>query len=333
MILTMTARNVPEAWYEAWWVLPHHWREEESRNGRVLTVPYPTMLRIKNPCERVLFDPVRDANPYFHVMEFVWMMAGSNDAAWLSQFNKRMMSYADDGFLRGAYGWRWRNPNDQITDVINLLRTDSTSRQAVLSMWDPVYDGSRARTSDRPCNTHIYFRFVNGALDMTICNRSNDMIWGMLGANAVHMTLLHEMVALSCDMDVGEYYVMTNNLHVYPDIPRFKEMSEPGRTVDMYRRISPFPLLAPDESYLDLRSDCEILLAGEDRFYTKWVSDVAFPIYMAYLMKTNRDHWNQQIAADDWRIACEAWTNRRRVTSIETEQDQGRTESSTDTKK
>src|SRR5262245_48667000 len=117
MFLTITGKNVPEAYSESWWQVRHHWREDDSRNGPVLTVPYPTILRIRRPTERVLWDPVRDCNPFFHVMEFVWMMAGSNDANWIGQFNKRMLTYADEGVLRGAYGFRWKNPEDQIAST------------------------------------------------------------------------------------------------------------------------------------------------------------------------------------------------------------------------
>lgn len=334
MILQITGKNVPHAWQEAWWVAKHHWQEGESRNGRVLSVPYPTLLTIKAPTERVLFDPIRDANPFFHVMEFVWMMAGSNDAKWISQFNKRMMSYADDGILRGAYGWRWRNPSDQIANTITLLRKDATTRQVVLSMWDPLYDGPRASTSDRPCNTHIYFRVIKGQLDMTVCNRSNDMIWGMLGANAVHMTLLHEMVAAACQMSIGEYRVFTNNLHVYPDIPRFRDMSEPGSVYDYYDTVSYFPLLGDRESYLDLRADCEQLLRDplDWHFNTVWMEAVAWPMYNAYLFKQERDQWIKRIFAEDWRLACEQWVARR-ATSAETSQQNGGEALSTGTAK
>jgi thymidylate synthase len=180
MITNIFGTNVPDAYVEGLWNLHAGAIEHESRNGPVLTIPNPVVLEIARPWERVLFDPVRNCNHFFHVMEFVWMMAGSNDAEWISQFNKRMMEYADDGILRGAYGWRWANPSPQIQDTISLLQTSPTSRQAVISMWDPVFDGSRARTSDRPCNTHLYFRVQNGRLEMTVCNRSNDFFWGMM---------------------------------------------------------------------------------------------------------------------------------------------------------
>jgi hypothetical protein len=47
------------------------------------------------PTERVLFSPRRDANPVFHLMEALWMLAGESEVAWLSQFSSNIASYAE----------------------------------------------------------------------------------------------------------------------------------------------------------------------------------------------------------------------------------------------
>jgi hypothetical protein len=62
-----------------------------------------------HPCERVLFSPRRNANPFFHFFEALWILAGSNDVQWLSHFNKRMAEFSDNGrTFHGAYGYRLR---------------------------------------------------------------------------------------------------------------------------------------------------------------------------------------------------------------------------------
>lgn len=315
-IIEITGRNVPEVYLEGLWKFGTFAEEEHSRNGKVLVMPEPCVLTVEFPDERVLTDPVRDANPFFHAMEFVWMMAGSNDAKWLSMFNKRMMEYADDGILRGAYGWRWQNPADQIPGIVKLLRENPFTRQAVLSMWDPVYDGPNARTSDRPCNTHIYFRVRDtDDLEMTVCNRSNDFVWGAMGANAVHMTMLHELVARLSVYKLGRYRVFTNNLHIYKDLPRFDEIYGAKTPHNIYQGENlchPFPLLNSHETFKDFRQDCKDLLEGCFRHYkTEWMSHVGWPIYNAYLDFENREDWLGQIAADDWRRACTEWAKRR----------------------
>ena len=53
---------------------------------------------------------------------------------------------------------------------------------------------------------------------MTVTNRSNDMIWGAYGANAVHMSVLLEYMAGMLGYGVGAYYQFSNNLHAYTSV-------------------------------------------------------------------------------------------------------------------
>ena len=84
--------------------------EEPSRNGPVLVAPGPVITEYTTPRSRVLYSPTRDANPFFHFMESLWILAGSNDVAFVEYFAKNMRAYSDDGVTSwGAYGWRWRS--------------------------------------------------------------------------------------------------------------------------------------------------------------------------------------------------------------------------------
>ncbi len=321
MILQISGATVPQVYQEALWAMRINGVEEESRNGPVLVIPHPVMLEITWPWNRVLFDPVRDANPFFHFMEFVWMMAGSNDAEWISMFNKRMMEYADDGVLRGAYGWRWCHPTSQIKHTIDLLKIDSLTRQAVITMWYPLYDDYRANTSDRPCNTHIYFRAIENRLDMTVCNRSNDLIWGMLGSNVVHFTMLHELISRAIGYEQGIYRVFSHNLHFYTEMPRGSDILKGVAVHDPYRnnKVSAYPLLQEDENWTMLVADCKALVDGSflvpHDFRSQWMQNVGFPIYEAYLTKEDRDYRIPDIQASDIRLACQEWSLRHKKSS------------------
>ena len=81
-------------------------------------------------------------------------------------------------------------------------------------MWNPWGDLDSS-SIDIPCNTNIYFKIREGELQMTVCNRSNDMIWGAYGANAVHMAVLQEYVAAQLDVPMGKYYQISDSFHVY----------------------------------------------------------------------------------------------------------------------
>ena len=84
--------------------------KSESRNGIVYESTTPVTTVYNRPSERVLFWEERDANPFFHFMEGLWMLEGRNDLKFVYQYNKGMKNYSDDGeTLHGAYGWRWRS--------------------------------------------------------------------------------------------------------------------------------------------------------------------------------------------------------------------------------
>lgn len=312
--------NLPSAYSEGLHKMRVWGVEEDSRNGPVITCPEPVFMTILNPKQRVLFDQVRDANPFFHLMETAWMFAGRDDLAFIQQFNKRFAEYADPGamHLHAAYGYRWIHHFEvhQISRVISMLRNDRTTRRAVIGMWDPrvdLYDHN-----DLPCNTQIMFRYdkQNEELNMTVINRSNDYVWGMMGANAVHMTFLHELIASACGMTTGTYSVFTNNLHIYKNMPKFDEIWDTLAPVHgAYLDFEPHNLLLDGEHWQDLLLDCCHICANKrDGFRTAFAQHLLYPVREAYYERLNGGdglEWTTKIANPDWKMACQMWINRR----------------------
>lgn len=310
--------NIPEAYLEVIWALKTYGVVEDSRNGKVISIPHPVELRVKNPRQRVLWDIDRDANPFFHVMEFVWMMAGSKSLEWIEKFNSGLAKYSDDKLtLPAGYGYRWREHfcMDQILKLKNHLKSDPTSRRAVLTMWDPLQDLAENPTAglDRPCNTHAYFRVYHGKLNMTVLNRSNDAIWGMLGANAVHMTMLQELLAQSLELGVGEYRVYTNNLHIYMGMPNYDRIMSTTTINDRYNRCTPMRLLHVGETIEQFLEDAEAFVMYNYTlgYQTHWFRSVAEHMRDAYLDRKRRMEIIHSIAAEDWKDACLYWAVRK----------------------
>lgn len=171
------ARNVNQAWPAAVELILSRGTWRQSRNGDVKSLDEPVATVYERPRERVLFDPVRDANPIFHLHEALWMLAGRDDATWLDQFVRDFSARFSEvgGRMHGAYGKRWRgwfaHPAhtgaedssapamfDQLEQAVRLLMRDPYDRQVVVGMWDPSSDFGVPGLKDRPCNTHIYFR-------------------------------------------------------------------------------------------------------------------------------------------------------------------------------
>lgn len=126
----------------------------DSRNGTTLEIMEPAVITYDCPDERVLFEPKRDANPFFHLFEALWMLAGRADVAFLDQYNKGMSQYSDDGIVFNApYGYRLRHTfgYDQLDLVIKKIRKDPNDRRVVLQIHDPSDENLRGDSKDHAC--------------------------------------------------------------------------------------------------------------------------------------------------------------------------------------
>ncbi len=322
-----TVTNVNQALSEALHWMLSQGVEEPSRNGPVVALPEPAMITYTNPEQRVLFSPKRDANPFFHLMEALWMLGGRNGLAFPLYFNSQFDRFSDDGVtLWGAYGYRWRCwfGYDQLSVIAQELKRNPQSRRCVLEMWDAsvfTSDLSRAVNGgkDVPCNTHAYFDCRDGQLNMTVCNRSNDLLWGAFGANAVHFSVLLEYLAEMVGMPIGHYRQFTNNLHVYTDVcPRetWHELATDAENHDFYSlgNANHYPLIHTNVETWD-KDLAEFLAGRRENFADPFFRDVAKPMYEAWVDRKTKQgdglRLVEKIAAPDWRIACSTWIKRR----------------------
>jgi hypothetical protein len=179
----------------------------------------PVTIHYKFPKQHVLVNRIRDANPFFHLLEAMWMLAGRDDGQFLDHYIKGFSKkYGnEDGRIMDAYGYRWRyglGNGDQLKEIIRQLKEDPATRQCVLQMWGAGrFDLFESVT--KPCNLNVAFRVCDGKLNMVVQNRSNDLIWGACGANAVHFSILLEYLAAMSGLQMGEYWQVSSNLHMY----------------------------------------------------------------------------------------------------------------------
>lgn len=359
-----TARTVSEALHNGLHAIRIHGISKLSRVGVVMVAPHPVMTVYQNPTNRVLFSPMRDANPFFHVMESLWMLAGRNDLPWLTRFNKKFAAYSDDGGATqpGAYGYRWRNyfGHDQLMDIILELKQNPDSRRIVLAMWD---GGSRATwaeaatgkvvkddlsqpgdsyaaamgSADVPCNTHAYFDTIDDKLNMTVCCRSNDIIWGAYGANAVHFSFLLEFLSSATGIPMGIYRQFSNNFHLYTNVvPRdnLMAMARDAWNSDKYlmketaNALNKVPIVPPLRQVPLMQTNLETWEAElqgfmDDsweaaRFTEPFFRGVALPVRDAHAFYRDKRYdlaieVAETIKAEDWRIACVEWLKRRQI--------------------
>lgn len=340
----------------AMYLLKQTGERRESRNGPVYVASGPVTTVYEKPQERVMFWAERDCNPFFHFFESLWMLGGRNDVESVARFAGNMANYSDDGrTFHGAYGYRWRiampadvqygahTPYDQLQIIADRLRIDPNERRTVLQMWDSASDlGNPCK--DVPCNTVATFQMDSeGELHICVFNRSNDIIWGAYGANAVQFSTLLEYVACRAGAKIGTYHQISVNWHAYPKVfdPLYEKFESSASSygnpnvaglseIPSYYETgeaAPYPLMQPDTNPDDWDLSLRRLLAAngraptEGRWCDPFFTDVAIPILRAHdfykAAELNDDKFEKTIGmlanvhATDWRLACFEWVTRR----------------------
>jgi len=320
--MEIKAINVNELFTDMLWRFKTSGIKVHTRNGPAIRIDEPVLTTIIEPTERVLFFDKRDANPIFHLMESIWMLAGRNDVAFLEQFNSTIKQFSDDGeTFNAAYGHRMRKHFgfDQLKEVIKHLKKDTASRQAVIQLWD-ASDFNKS-TKDKACNLQIVFAIVNGCLDITIFNRSNDFWWGYCGANPVHFSIIQEFVAIALEVPVGQYFTASNNLHLYTKLYNaqpYLENPPSAEVFDAYSNgvVKPSILYHGDWELFLL--ECESFCNDPFKkggFVNPFFEFVAQPMAMVSYERKNKisdgKAWAEKISASDWKLATQQYIMNR----------------------
>jgi len=195
-----------------------------------------------------------------------------------------------------------------------------------LGMWDPEVDLDRVGV-DVPCNVTATVQLsMAGQLDLTVFCRSNDIIWGCYGANAVHFSVLQEYLARALGVEVGKYWQVSINWHGY------RETFEPllQRSVDwlVYNpytsgKVEPYPLMRIMAHHWDEELSWWLLNPTSARtFLDPFFPQVAVPIMRSHKAFKSYRGMERFVAAEaelascratDWRLACTEWLRRRQV--------------------
>ena len=217
--------------YQGFKLLSEKGEDFKSDKGNTKVLRYVT-TKLTNPEMRYLFLPGRNNSIAAAIAETFWVLSGNTIVdGWLSRFLHRAKIYSDDGYswYRG-YGQSLYK-NNQLAGVIKYLLESPNTRQAVLSLYDPneesydnvKYNLGTTQAKDKSCNHQLYFTTQNGKLNLTVTNRSNDVIYGAYSINAFEFTFIQEMVGaylnavdpFNFGFYLGDYVVFSNNYHVY----------------------------------------------------------------------------------------------------------------------
>lgn len=134
---------------------------------------------------------------------------------------------ADDEFARQygelgpVYGYQWRNwpaPDgrhiDQISQVIETLKTNPDSRRIIVSAWNVADIEAMAKAGLPPCHSLFQFYVADGKLSCQLYQRSADTFLGV-PFNIASYALLTLMVAQVTGLKPGEFVHTLGDTHIY----------------------------------------------------------------------------------------------------------------------
>lgn len=195
------------------------------------------------------------------IHELLWFLKGDTNIKYLRD-NKVTIwdEWADEnGDLGHVYGYQWRSwptPNgghiDQITKLINDIKTNPDSRRLIVSAWNVADIDTMALP---PCHSLFQFYVNDGRLSCQLYQRSADAFLGV-PFNIASYALLTMMVAQVCDLKLGEFIHTFGDLHIYKnhlDQVHLQLTREPRKLPTMW--INPEVRNIFDFKYEDFRLD------------------------------------------------------------------------------
>ena len=154
------------------------------------------------------------------IHELLWFLRGDTNVKYLQENGVRIWDeWADEaGDLGPVYGAQWRSwptPDgghiDQISRLIERIRTNPDSRRMVVSAWNVADIDAMALP---PCHCLFQFYVAQGKLSCQLYQRSADIFLGV-PFNIASYALLTIMVAQVCDLDPGAFILTLGDAHLY----------------------------------------------------------------------------------------------------------------------
>ena len=167
------------------------------------------------------------------IHELLWFLKGETNIAYLKEHGVSIWDEwaTDEGELGPVYGHQWRSWTgadgqviDQISDVIQQIKTNPDSRRLIVSAWNPAVlpdtsvspkeNAANGKQALPPCHTLFQFYVLDGKLSCQLYQRSGDVFLGV-PFNIASYALLTLMVAQVCDLEPGEFIHTLGDAHLY----------------------------------------------------------------------------------------------------------------------
>ena len=154
------------------------------------------------------------------IHELLWFLSGDTNVRYLQENKVRIWNeWADEeGNLGPVYGKQWRKWEakdgriiDQISEAIELIKTNPSSRRILVSAWNV---GELDDMALMPCHAFFQFYVADGKLSCQLYQRSADVFLGV-PFNIASYALLTHMMAHVCGLGVGDFIHTIGDAHLY----------------------------------------------------------------------------------------------------------------------
>lgn len=117
------------------------------------------------------------------------------------------------GNLGPVYGKQWRDFNgvDQLSNLIEQIKTNPNSRRLIISAWNPAEVDKMALP---PCHSFMQFHVAEGKLSCQLYQRSADVFLGV-PFNIASYALFTMMIAQVCGLEPGDFVHTLGDAHIY----------------------------------------------------------------------------------------------------------------------
>jgi thymidylate synthase len=167
------------------------------------------------------------------IYELLWFLRGETNIAYLKDNKVSIWDEwaTEEGELGPVYGQQWRSWQgldgqvvDQISELIEQIKSNPDSRRRVVSAWNPAVlpdtsvspkqNAANGRQALPPCHTLFQFYVLDGKLSCQLYQRSGDVFLGV-PFNIASYALLTMMVAQVCELQLGDFVHTFGDAHLY----------------------------------------------------------------------------------------------------------------------
>ncbi len=154
------------------------------------------------------------------IHELLWFLHGDTNVKYLHDNNVSIWDEwaRADGSLGPIYGKQWRSWGcadgrqvDQISNLIEQIKTNPDSRRLLVSAWNV---GELEQMALPPCHILFQFYVADGRLSCQLYQRSADIFLGV-PFNIASYALLTMMIAQVCDLLPGDFVHTFGDAHIY----------------------------------------------------------------------------------------------------------------------